>query len=118
MALTSFADVQSFFNDFITTNGIDIAGAAHGAFWNTTYKNFVTGTVPNETDSNGNPIPILTKGNGAQSNIVQALAGTGMWDPGTGGSSRGCRGEDLISPTLRFRNSRTGSPQAAPNSGS
>jgi hypothetical protein len=26
----------------------------------------------------------LSKGNGAQSNIVQALAGTGMFDPNTG----------------------------------
>jgi len=82
MALTSFADVQAFFK------GISVPGY-HGPFWNTlTYNEFVTGPVPGVKDSNNNTIPILTKGNGAQSNIVQALAGTGMFDPITGSFPR------------------------------
>ena len=36
MALTSFAAVQKFFNDFIAMNpDFDIADAQHHAFWNT-----------------------------------------------------------------------------------
>ena len=89
MALASFADVQKFFNAFIATNRIDIAGAQHGAFWNTiTYDNFVNGNVPNVTDPNTNqPLPILNKVNGKydgpSSNIVMALAGTAnsLFDP-------------------------------------
>ena len=82
MALTSFAAVQKFFNDFIAMNpGIDIADAQHHAFWNTTYDNFVNGNVPNVTDpTSGQPLAILNKVNGKydgpSSNIVMALAGT------------------------------------------
>jgi hypothetical protein len=82
MALTSFKEVQGFFSSIT-------AGPPHGEFWNTlSYTDFVTGTVPGVQDSNGNPIPILSKGNGQQSNIVQALAGTGMFDPVTGSFPR------------------------------
>jgi hypothetical protein len=60
MALASFADVQKFFNAFIATNRIDIAGAQHGAFWNTiTYDNFVNGNVPNVTDPNTLMTPLI-----------------------------------------------------------
>jgi hypothetical protein len=56
MALNSFADVQKFFNDFISANGIDIAGSPHGAFWNTlTYDEFDTGNVPGVTVPNTKP---------------------------------------------------------------
>ena len=89
MALTSFAAVQKFFNDFIAMNpGIDIADAQHHAFWNTTYDNFVNGNVPNVTDpTSGQPLAILNKVNGKydgpSSNIVMALAGTAnsLFDP-------------------------------------
>jgi hypothetical protein len=83
MAITSFAALQTFLNDFISTNNIQILGAPHGAFWQTSYSDFVTGDVPNVTDPNNNPIPILTKGDGAHSNIIYALAGTAgtLWDP-------------------------------------
>jgi hypothetical protein len=83
-ALPSFAAVQAFLNNFISSNNIQISGAPHGAFWNTTYSDFVTGNVPGGiTDPNGNPISILTKGDGAHSNIIYALAGTPgtLWDP-------------------------------------
>lgn len=84
MALNSFADVQNFFNTFIQNNGIQISAAPHGAFWETSYTSFVTGNVPNVTDPNtGDPIPILTKGDGATSNIIYAMAGTPgtLWGP-------------------------------------
>jgi hypothetical protein len=84
MPLHSFTDVQAFFNNFITQNNIQISGAPHGAFWNTSYNNFVNGNVPNVLDPNTNlPIPILTKGAGATSNIIYALSGTPntLWDP-------------------------------------
>ena len=85
MALTSFKDVQAFFSNFNP-------GEPHYAFWNTlSYTDFVTGTVPGVTVPDTTPpqkVPILIKGNGAQSNIVQALAGTGLFDPITGSFAR------------------------------
>jgi hypothetical protein len=81
MALTSFSAVQKFLSDFVQNNNINIAGAPHGAFWNTTYEDFINGNVPNVQDPNtGNPVPILNKINGKydgkSSNIVMVLAGT------------------------------------------
>jgi hypothetical protein len=80
MALTSFKEVQAFFGGITP-------GAPHHAFWNAlSYTDFVTGAVPGVTVP-GDPqqtVPILTKGDGKNSNIVQALAGTGQFDPNTG----------------------------------
>ena len=84
MTLKSFSDVQDCFNEFVASNNIQITGAPHGAFWNTTYTSFVDGDVPNVPDPNTNkPIPILTKGDGPNSNIIYALSGTPntLWDP-------------------------------------
>ena len=124
MALTSFAAVQKFFNDFIAMNpGIDIADAQHHAFWNTTYDNFVNGNVPNVTDpTSGQPLAILNKVNGKydgpSSNIVMALAGTAnsLFDPNNPAGIGQMPKEDLICPPIRSTNSRTGSPRAAPSS--
>lgn len=92
MALKSFADVQAFFNDFISEHNIPIGGAPHGAFWQQTgnarqdYDLFVNGTVPGGSQTadpvTGQPLPILKKGDGAHSNVVYALAGTAgtYWD--------------------------------------
>ena len=79
MALKSFKEVQAFFS------GVT-AGRPHFEFWNTlSYTDFVAGTVPGVTDPSTNqPVSILTKGDGKTSNIVQALAGTGLFDPNTG----------------------------------
>jgi hypothetical protein len=81
MALTSFAAVQQFLNDFVQNNQITIGSADHAAFWNTTYDDFINGNVPTVQDPNtGNPVPILNKINGKYdgptSNIVTVLAGT------------------------------------------
>src|ERR1700693_5003041 len=97
MALTSFKDVQAFFSNFNP-------GKPHFAFWNTmTYDNFVNGNVPNVTDPTTNqPIPILTKGNGAKSNIIYALLGTAgpLWDPNNPqGFNRMPRGGPYFSDT-------------------
>jgi hypothetical protein len=85
MALTSFADVQTFLNKFCSDHSINITGAQHGVFWNnstggrTPYDNFINGDVPNVQDPNGNPLPILNKINGKydgpSSNLVMALNG-------------------------------------------
>jgi hypothetical protein len=78
--LSSFLDVQNFINGILAQNhntGMP-AGSPHKAFWSTmTYDEFVNGNVPNTSDDNGNPIPILVKGNSAASNIISALSGTG-----------------------------------------
>ena len=81
MALKSFKDVQAFFS-------VITAGQPHHEFWNTlSYTDFVTSTVPGVTVPGTSPpqtVPILIKGDGMNSNIVQALAGTGLFDPNTG----------------------------------
>jgi hypothetical protein len=78
--LSSFLDVQNFINGILAQNhntGMP-AGSPHKAFWSTmTYDEFVNGNVPNTSDDNGNPIPILVKGNSAASNIISALSGAG-----------------------------------------
>jgi hypothetical protein len=84
-ALTSFAQVQAFFNDFIKANKIQIQRAPHEDFWNnidtnngftTAYDSFVNGNVPNVQDGLGNPVKILVIGESAASNIIMALKGT------------------------------------------
>ena len=68
--LNSFADVQNFFNNFITTNGTDLSGSPHGAFWSGTYDAFVNGDVPGVSG-----VKILEKGNANQSNLILILQG-------------------------------------------
>jgi len=79
--LNSFASVQQFITQVLTQNGDMglVAGAPHGAFWNTLpYSQFVNGNVPNVDDPNtGQPMPILVNGNSAQSNLIIALLGIG-----------------------------------------
>jgi hypothetical protein len=79
MALKSFKDVQAFFSGITP-------GVPHHDFWNAlSYTDFVNGPVPGVTLPDTNQtVPILIKGDGANSNIVQALAGTGLFDPNTG----------------------------------
>ena len=68
--LNTFADVQAFFNNFITTNGTDLSGSPHGAFWNGAYDAFVNGDVPGVSG-----VKILVKGNADQSNLILILKG-------------------------------------------
>ncbi|MFL6332942.1 MAG: hypothetical protein ACJ754_06305 [Pyrinomonadaceae bacterium] len=83
LTLNSYADVQKHLNDILTANGQvnDTKHAPHKDWWNSvTYEQFVSGNVPGVSDPNtGQPMPILVKGDAAQSNIILALQGT----PGT-----------------------------------
>jgi len=88
-ALTSYAQVQAFITKVMADNGEQggVPGSPHKGFWATlSYSQFVNGNVPGVTDpSSGKPIPILIKGNSAQSNLVLALQGKGpLFDPNNG----------------------------------
>jgi hypothetical protein len=89
MPLTSFSAVQNFIAQVLTTNG-EAAGAAvspHKDFWSKlTYDQFVNGNVPGVNDpATGNPIPILVKGDSANSNLILSLLGKGpLFDPNNG----------------------------------
>ncbi|HEY2105019.1 MAG TPA: cytochrome c [Candidatus Binataceae bacterium] len=87
-ALNSFADVQSFITQVLVQSSQQggLGFAPHKAFWNTlTFDQFVNGNVPNVPDTDtGNPIPILVKGNSAQSNLILALKGDGPLFADTG----------------------------------
>jgi hypothetical protein len=75
----TFADIQMYL-EAIANNPNDkrkVDNSSHGRFWNTSYQNFTTGTVPSE-DCNGNPIPIVDK-NPAQCAFYQALKGRSGW---------------------------------------
>jgi hypothetical protein len=79
MALNSFADVQAFIAQVLKDNNEDASGAPHGNFWSDlTYEQFTTGNVPG-VDS----VPILVVGDADNSNIIQALAGTGQFANGS-----------------------------------
>lgn len=85
--LNSFADVQQFISQILTQNneqgGVNFS--PHKAFWNAlSYDQFVNGNVPHVSDpTTGNPMPVLVKGNSAQSNLILALQGSGpIFGPG------------------------------------
>jgi hypothetical protein len=96
MALNSFKEVQAFFSAIT-------AGHPHFDFWNTlSYTDFVTGVVPGVTVPGTSPpqtVPILIKGAGKNSNIVQALQGAGLFDPDTGSFPQMPYGGPYFSPT-------------------
>lgn len=87
--LQSYAQAQAFITKVLTDNGEQggVAGAPHGWFWSKlSYEQFVNGTVPGVKDPNtGQPLPVLIKGNSAQSNLILALQGKGpLFDSNTG----------------------------------
>lgn len=89
--LDSYADVQKLFETFVKTNNIPIQFAPHSDFWNTmTHDQFVNGNVPGVSDpATGNPLPMMVKGDSANSNIILALQGKGpLFDPSTGSIGR------------------------------
>jgi hypothetical protein len=72
----SYADVQNGLTAFVSTAGVNIDGAPHGAFWTTmSYSDFTTGNIPNV--SQGGPWKVLVIGDSKNSNIIQILQGTG-----------------------------------------
>jgi len=81
MALNSFAEVQAFITNVLQQNNEagGVSNAPHGAFWsNLTYDQFTKGNVPGIDP----PVPILVVGDPQNSNLLQALQGTGpLFDP-------------------------------------
>ena len=67
-----------------------VAVAPHRNFWDTlSYTEFTTGSVPGVNFGPSPPYPILTVGDGANSNLVLALQGTGpLVDNDTGAFGR------------------------------
>jgi hypothetical protein len=73
-AINSYVELQGYMNKMTAFYNTSISSAPHHAFWNTlTYTQFTTGNVPHISP----PAQILVIGNGAASNIVQALQGVG-----------------------------------------
>jgi len=75
-SIKNYKELQILLNSFVGVNSLSPGIAPHGVFWNTlTYDQFVTGNVPNIG------VPILVKGNSAESNLVQVLDGTSTQFP-------------------------------------
>ena len=71
--------MQAFIAQVLTNNSEDASDAPHGNFWsNLTYEEFTKGNVPG-VDS----VPILVVGDADNSNIIQALLGTGLFANGS-----------------------------------
>src|SRR3954447_26107116 len=93
MALTTFAEVQAFFDNFIKDHNISLAVAPPLPFWDTPYDNFVNGNVPGGSETadpnTGQPLKILIIGDGDHSNIIYALRGTTgtVWEKNTPNSA-------------------------------
>jgi len=80
MAIKSFAQFQRHISDVMTALPADAIFAPHGNFWaDLTYDQVVNGNVP---DIGGAPVKILVKGDSAQSAIIQALKGLGIFAAG------------------------------------
>ena len=79
---TSFKEVQTALQNFVTANNIPISSAPHGAMWergateDAQYKAFVTGDAISS-------YPILKVGDGPDSNIIRALRGQSPFDGST-----------------------------------
>lgn len=72
----NYTDVQNGLNQFVSTAGVNISGAPHGAFWQSmTYTDFTTGNIPGVTS--GGPWKVLVISDSASSNIIQILEGMG-----------------------------------------
>ncbi len=120
MALTSFADVQAFLVTLIAANNIDIGGAPHAAFWRHELRQLRQRQRSERAGSKHQPAD-SDPGRGATARTPTSSTRY----PGrrvrcgirtTRLASARCRLADLyISPPLRSRTSRTGSPPAARN---
>jgi hypothetical protein len=79
--LNSFAALQKFIDQILVQNNErgGVGFSPHKAFWmSLTYDEFVNGNMPGVREpKTGNLIPILVKGNSAQSNLIMALQGSG-----------------------------------------
>jgi hypothetical protein len=81
VTVTTFADVQKILDDYVLANNYQPGSAAHHTFWH-------IGATQDEqyqyfTTQNAIPgYPILKVGNGPDSNIINALQGTGRFSTG------------------------------------
>lgn len=79
--IQSYAALQAYMDKLDASYSTGISGSPHGAFWDMlSYDQFISGNVPGVTP----PAKILEIGNGAGSNIVQALQGVGPLFGATG----------------------------------
>jgi hypothetical protein len=89
MPLTNYKQVQDFITTILTQHN-QMNGAKkspHKDFWNSlSYNDFVNGSIPGVEDPDtGAPVPILIKGNSADSNLILSLRGMGpLFDPDSG----------------------------------
>jgi hypothetical protein len=99
IVFTTFAQVQNALQTFITTNNIPTAQAPHGNIWergsneDEQYQNFVTGVAIAGYS-------ILTKGDGANSNIILALRGQPPFDGSEFPQMPAPNGPYLDNPTI------------------
>lgn len=78
--LNSYQDVQNLLDKFLSDNGLSAASAPHGVFWHAlTYEQFITEQVPVLSD-----VRIVVPKSAATSGIIQALTGTGPFNPNSG----------------------------------
>ena len=81
MPINTYADVKQFISATLTAMGASALHAPHHEFWNTlSYTQFTTGNVPGVSDANsGQPLRICIPGDPNNSNIIEALSGTGTF---------------------------------------
>jgi hypothetical protein len=78
MAINSYAELQAHMNQQLTPDQLarTKGNSPHGAMWELAYIEFVEGNVPGISHpTTGDPMPILSVGNGEGSNFVLALRG-------------------------------------------
>jgi hypothetical protein len=79
VTITTFAEVQAALDTFVQANGYPVSQAPHGVFWHMgetedeQYEYFVTKEAVTG-------YPIITKGDGPNSNIILALSGSLPFD--------------------------------------
>ena len=94
MKLNSFAEVQAFIEEVMEQNKKEDAPppkSARKAFWSSlSYEQFTTGNIPSVLDPTTKlPIPLLVKGDSANSNLILLLRGQGpLFDPNHGAFGR------------------------------
>jgi hypothetical protein len=68
----SFKRLREYLDAIAAKANLDAANAGHGVFWNVSYNQFITGTIPNK-QCHGQPVPIIDPANKAQSAFFQIL---------------------------------------------
>lgn len=74
----AFSRVKEYLDGIADKANNDVETSPHGRFWRTSYKEFVDGVVP-LVKCNGNPIPIIDKGDPANSPLLLILTSADGW---------------------------------------